>query len=175
MCICSFPISTYLILNITLWKYFKFIYNMKYLRTLKNSQPQISINISKAIHDHFTYNLEKKKYQRSMIFLKITPGHISEENCNLNRYLHPSVHCCIIYNSQDMEATQTSISRWMKMWYVCMCVCVCVCVHMCVCVCTCINVFIYTYVYIYVFIYICLYMCVCIYMYIHTQWNITWP
>ena len=26
------------------------------------------------------------------------------KNTNLKRYMHVSVHCCIIYNSQDMEA-----------------------------------------------------------------------
>ena len=30
---------------------------------------------------------------------------------NLKRYMHPSVHCSIIHNSQDMEATYTSINR----------------------------------------------------------------
>ena len=28
-------------------------------------------------------------------------------------YTHPYVHCSIIYNSQDMEATQVPINRWM--------------------------------------------------------------
>ena len=28
-----------------------------------------------------------------------TLGHISTENCNSERYMHPSVHCCTIYNS----------------------------------------------------------------------------
>ena len=34
-------------------------------------------------------------------------GYLSKENKNTNwkRYMHPSVHCSIIYNSQDMEAT----------------------------------------------------------------------
>ena len=27
------------------------------------------------------------------------------EKTNLKRYMHPSVHCSTIYNSQDMEAT----------------------------------------------------------------------
>ena len=38
-----------------------------------------------------------------------TPGHIPREK----RYLHPSVHCSTVYSSQDMEATQMSISRGM--------------------------------------------------------------
>ena len=33
-----------------------------------------------------------------------TPGHISRENDNLKRYMHPSVHSSTIYNSQDREA-----------------------------------------------------------------------
>ena len=38
-----------------------------------------------------------------------TPGYISGENHNLKRYTHPNVHCNTGYNSQDIEATQTSI------------------------------------------------------------------
>ena len=37
-----------------------------------------------------------------------TSGNISEEtqnNTNSKEYIHPYVHCSIIYNSQDMEAT----------------------------------------------------------------------
>ena len=34
-----------------------------------------------------------------------TPGHISRENHNLKRNMHPNVHYSTIHNSQDMEAT----------------------------------------------------------------------
>ena len=36
-----------------------------------------------------------------------TAGNISEETWNTNskEYMHPYVHCSIIYNSQDVEAT----------------------------------------------------------------------
>ena len=43
----------------------------------------------------------------------LTPGHISGENHNLKRYLHPNVHCSTVYNSQDMEATYMSTNRGM--------------------------------------------------------------
>ena len=33
------------------------------------------------------------------------PGHLCEENQDSKRYMHPSVHCGTIYNSQNMEAT----------------------------------------------------------------------
>ena len=33
-----------------------------------------------------------------------TPGHISGENYNSKRYIHPNVHSSTIHNSQDMEA-----------------------------------------------------------------------
>ena len=33
------------------------------------------------------------------------PRHISREKHNLKRYMHSNVHCSMIYNSQDMEAT----------------------------------------------------------------------
>ena len=31
---------------------------------------------------------------------------------NLKEYMHPYVHCSIIYNSQDLEAAQVFISQW---------------------------------------------------------------
>ena len=42
-----------------------------------------------------------------------TPGYTSKENKNINlkRYMHTNVHSSIIYNRQDMEATQRSINR----------------------------------------------------------------
>ena len=36
------------------------------------------------------------------------------ENTNKKRYMHPYVHCSIIYDSQDMEATLVPIDRWMN-------------------------------------------------------------
>ena len=40
-------------------------------------------------------------------------GHISRENHNLKRYMHPNIHCGTVYNIQEMEAT-----KWTKkMWY----------------------------------------------------------
>ena len=38
------------------------------------------------------------------------PRHISRQNFNSKRCMQPYVH---IHNSQDMESTETSISRWM--------------------------------------------------------------
>lgn len=38
---------------------------------------------------------------------------------NLKRYTHTHIHCSIILNHQDMEATYVSTDRWMdKMRYV---------------------------------------------------------
>ena len=34
-----------------------------------------------------------------------TPGHISRQNYNLKRYMHPYVHSSTMYKSQDMETT----------------------------------------------------------------------
>ena len=34
-----------------------------------------------------------------------TPGHLSRQNYNLKRYMHPYVHSSTIHKSQDMEAT----------------------------------------------------------------------
>ena len=42
-------------------------------------------------------------------------GNISKgtQNTNSKEHTHPYVHCTIIYNHQDMEAAQVSISRWL--------------------------------------------------------------
>ena len=42
-----------------------------------------------------------------------TPGDISRENHNLERYMQLYVHCSTIYNRQDMKATYRSTDRWM--------------------------------------------------------------
>ena len=43
-----------------------------------------------------------------------TSGYLSKEieNTNSERYMHPHVHCSVIYNSQDMETTKVSIDGW---------------------------------------------------------------
>ena len=46
------------------------------------------------------------------------PGHISRENWNSKKYMHLYVHSSTIHNSQDREATQMSINRGKKMWYI---------------------------------------------------------
>ena len=46
-----------------------------------------------------------------------TSGNISKErqNSNLKEYMHPYVHCNIIYNRQDLKASQCpSLDEWIK-------------------------------------------------------------
>ena len=45
-----------------------------------------------------------------------TSGNISKgiQNTNLKEHKHPCVHCSIIFNHQDIEAAQMSISRWVS-------------------------------------------------------------
>ena len=57
--------------------------------------------------------LKKLKYRATIWSSNPTPGHISGEKHKLKRYMHPSVHCSTIYNSQDKETTQMSINRAM--------------------------------------------------------------
>ena len=57
-----------------------------------------------------------------------TPEHISRQNSNSKRYMHPYVHSSIVHNSQDMETTEMSINRRMDNEYV-RGVCVCVYTH----------------------------------------------
>ena len=50
---------------------------------------------------------QKTKNRTTITSSNSTPGYLYEENKNINlkRYMHPEVHCSIIHNSQDMEAT----------------------------------------------------------------------
>ena len=46
-----------------------------------------------------------KKLKIEYMIQQSHPGHMSGENRNSKRYMHPSVHCGTIYNSQNTEAT----------------------------------------------------------------------
>ena len=58
---------------------------------------------------------QKTKKRATIWSSNSTPGYISgkNENSNLKRYMHPNIHSSTIYNSQDIEATQIPINRWM--------------------------------------------------------------
>ena len=55
----------------------------------------------------------KKKYESQLTSHMKSKTVESKENknTNLKRYMHSSLHSSIIYNSQDMEATQASMNR----------------------------------------------------------------
>ena len=48
---------------------------------------------------------QKTKTRATIWSSNPTPGHISGQNYNSTRYMHPYVHGSIIHNSQDMETT----------------------------------------------------------------------
>ena len=56
-----------------------------------------------------------KKLKINLLLINdLTSGNKTEgiQNTALNEHKHPYVHCRVIYNSQDMEAAQVSISWW---------------------------------------------------------------
>ena len=57
----------------------------------------------------FLKKLKELPYDLACSLLDIYP----EENYNLKRHMHPNVQSSTIYNSQDVEATQVSLDRWM--------------------------------------------------------------
>ena len=70
----------------------------------------------------------KKKMKNRVVQLyqkqssNINPGHISGQNSNLKRCMHPYVHSRAIYNSPDIETSWTPINGWMgKEEAVCVC------------------------------------------------------
>ena len=52
---------------------------------------------------------ENTKHKNVIQSNNSTTRYLSMEN--KNRYMNPYVHCSLIYNSQDMEATQMNINR----------------------------------------------------------------
>ena len=56
----------------------------------------------------------KLPYDPAIPLLCIDP----EKNHNSKRHMYPNIHCCTIYNSQDMESVQMSIHRCIKMWFI---------------------------------------------------------
>ena len=54
--------------------------------------------------------LKKTKIRITIWPCNATPRHIPWENHNSKRYMHPSVDCSTIYNSQDKEVIETSIN-----------------------------------------------------------------
>ena len=86
---------------------------------------------------------QKIENRTLMWYINSACKHLSKRNKNPNseRYLHPLVHCSVIYNSQDMEATQV-LHGWRNFhMQICMYVCVFITythihTHICVCMCT---------------------------------------
>ena len=48
---------------------------------------------------------QKSKNRVAILSCNLTPGHISGQNYNSKRYVHPCVHSNTIQNSQDMETS----------------------------------------------------------------------
>ena len=72
----------------------------------------------------------KIKNRKTIWSSNSTTEYLSKENknTNLKRHTRPYVYCSIIYNRQDMEATQVSTDRWMDKENT-VCIGVCVWVH----------------------------------------------
>ena len=58
--------------------------------------------------------LQKIKHESAFWPSDLTSRNISEgtQNTNSKEHKHTYVHCSVIYNHQDTEAAQVSISRW---------------------------------------------------------------
>ena len=58
---------------------------------------------------------QKIKNRTTILSSYSTSGYLFKEyeNTNLKMYMHPYVHCSIIYNRQDMETTYVPLNEWM--------------------------------------------------------------
>ena len=54
---------------------------------------------------------QKTENRVTICSINPTPGHISGQNYNSERYMYPCIHSSIIHDNQEMEATQMSINR----------------------------------------------------------------
>ena len=61
----------------------------------------------------------KTGYRTALWSSNPTAGHTHRGNQNWKGHVYPIVHRSTVYNSQDMEATSMSISKWIrKLWYI---------------------------------------------------------
>ena len=72
------------------------------------------MQIGVATMENRVEGLQKIKNGNTLWYSNSTSGSLFEEtqNTNSKEHIHLYVHCSVIYNSQDMEATQVPISRW---------------------------------------------------------------
>ena len=93
--------------------------NNKCWQGCEESEPLSTVggNINWCSHygKQYRSSSKKPKDRTTIRSSNSTFGCFSEEskNPNLKRYMHPYVHCSIIYNSQYMEATKVSINKSM--------------------------------------------------------------
>ena len=70
--------------------------------------------------------LKKLKIELPIWSCNLTPGHISRENHDLKRYMHPNVHCTRMFTAALFTIAKTgkqpkcpSTEEWIKkMWYI---------------------------------------------------------
>ena len=71
----------------------------------------VGANVNWYTHYGEQYGGSLKNRNRHTIWSRnSTSGHVSGENHNLKKYLHPNIHCSTIYKSQDMD-------EWIKKWW----------------------------------------------------------
>ena len=74
----------------------------------------VGMQIGAAMLENSMVCLQKIKNGHAFWPSDSTSGYISKEtqNTNSKEYKHLYVYCSVIYNSQDVEAVQVPISRW---------------------------------------------------------------
>ena len=92
------------------------------LHTKTKGSPSCTVGGSVTWYSHYEkqYGPLKTESTGTMWPSNLITGHIPRENHNSKRYMHPSVHSNMIYNSQDMERHQCpSTDEWIKkLWYI---------------------------------------------------------
>ena len=78
----------------------------------KEHSPLVGMQAGTAIVENSMEVLQKIKNINTIWSSNFTTGYLPKENkkSNSKGYMQPHVYCSIIYNSQDMEATQVSIN-----------------------------------------------------------------
>ena len=88
--------------------------NNKYWRECAEKGTLAGGNAAWCSHYGKQYRISSKKLNGTVIWPSdSTSENISKETRNTNSkdYMHPWVHCSVIYNSQDLEAAQVPNSR----------------------------------------------------------------
>ena len=80
---------------------------------MEKREPSYTVGGDVNRYNHYgkQYRVSSNETKSCRMIWNPTYGHMSCKNHISKRYKQPNIHCCTIYNSQDIKATSTFIDR----------------------------------------------------------------